>query len=130
MNISQIVWKKFPFRIVEVCDYDCDLESLKGDLFKWEHAESMGFTGTREEMEAQEKRFEYECETEGVYGYQLQICNLLKKDSEGEYKYTYIYSCYGFVGQYNSKPKHKYNHYIVKEMKGLAAKMRAGKIAV
>lgn len=96
------------WRIVERSDDVISLQDLKGDCYDFEKS---GYTGTREELEAEERDFERLVESEGVWGYELERWN--PKPGVG---YEHVDSCWGFVGQY-SEHEERFKHYIVDELK-------------
>ncbi len=107
MRNDRVIFKSGKYRIVEIEDTEPSMECLKGDCFNFEAA---GYTGTREKLAKEEKKFEKLVCDEGVFGYRLEKYN--------EYwEWEEIDSCWGFVGQYNQKNK-LFNHYIVEELKG------------
>lgn len=119
----RIVWEKSPFRIVELTGDHLSMEDLKGECFDFEKS---GYTGTREDLQREETEFEQEVMREGVYGYRLEVWNPFRgKDKFGNRRYSHVDSCYGFVGAYNPRKGHKYNHYIVRELKESAKCLKA-----
>lgn len=96
------------FRIVEHLDVHADIEDLKGDVYNFDVC---GYTGTREELRAEEVEFEETVSLEGVYGYVLE-----KWNPEAGKGYETVDSCWGFIGQYDETDE-RHNHDIVAEMK-------------
>lgn len=94
------------FRILELQDQCADIENLKGDVYnpKWNTEISP------ETLKREEREFEAQVETQGVYGYILE-----RWDPRPDEGWTHVDSCWGFVGQYDSNSS-IYNHYIVAEM--------------
>lgn len=102
------IWESGNHRIMEYAQDDIELDDLKGDSYNYE---ASGYTGTREALLKEEKDFEYEIESEGVYGYVLE-----KWNPAVDAGWEHVDSCWGFVGQYQEAPDHKYHHYIVAEL--------------
>lgn len=103
----RIIYQKHNFRIIERLEECYDMENLKGDCFNPKVITEIDAA----ELKRQEIKFEKEVYENGVYGYELQVWN-----SEIDTGWTFIDSCYGFVGSYDSKSE-SYNHYIVDELK-------------
>lgn len=103
----RIIYQKDNFRIIELLDKYYDMENLKGDSYNPKYITEIDVA----ELKRQEIKFENEVYNNGVYGYELQAWN-----SEIDQGWTFIDSCWGFVGSYDSKSE-KYNHYIIDELK-------------
>jgi len=95
------VYKKDNFRILEVPMEDIDIDELKGDCFKKEFCPEL----SEVELFREERDFESKVFNEGVYGYVLE-----KWDGSIGQGWTYIDSCFGFIGKHSDE-----NHYIVDE---------------
>lgn len=104
---SRIIFQQAEYRIVEMLDQYYNIEDLKGDTYNQAvHLDINPF-----ELQQQEIEFEAKIISEGVYGYELQ-----KWNPEIDTGWTHVDSCWGFVGQYDTK-SNEYNHYIVNELK-------------
>lgn len=97
------------FRILEVPDFYCDLEDLKGDTFKIECCPEIPV----EELRRQEIEFESLVEQNGVFGYVLE-----KWNPKAGIGYENVDSCFGFIGQFDETDQN-FNHDIVSEFKEL-----------
>jgi hypothetical protein len=106
----RIIFQIDAFRIVELVDECTTLKDLKGDTYNHEVNPDIPL----EQLQIEEKTFERQVETFGVYGYELQRWN-----SEIDKGWEHVDSCWGFVGQYDSKTE-MFNHYIVDVMKKTA----------
>jgi hypothetical protein len=88
-------------RVIEVADTDYSLADLKGDVYN----RSVNPEIPEKVMAKEEREFERQVETEGVYGYVLQ-----RWEPAIDCGWITIDSCYGFVGCYEDQA-----HYIVDE---------------
>lgn len=101
--MDRTIYQETKFRIVEIADHTYTLEDLKGDCFCPDTNTEIDV----EELKKQERDFEVKVEREGVYGYSLEVWN-----PEVGHGWEHVDSCFGFIGQYDSKTN---DHYIVDE---------------
>ena len=108
-NIKNTIYesKNKEYRIVEIQDEYADMENLKGDTFSAKVNPDLDPVQLRKE----EKEFERLVNGVGVFGYVLE-----KWNPTPGIGWEHVDSCFGFVGQYDSRVE-IFNHYIVEELK-------------
>lgn len=103
----RIIHEQSNYRIIELADEFAEMENLKGDTYNVEVNSDI----SPEVIRKQEVEFEQLVNSEGVYGYELQVWN-----PEVGQGWEHVDSCWGFVGQY-SETEELFNHYIIDELK-------------
>lgn len=102
--MKRVLFKKGPYRVVEVMDEVYRLRDLKGDCFDPKVNSDLD----ADELRRQELAFEKKIDNEGVFGYVLECW-----DPRVGAGWETLDSCWGFVGAYSETNK----HYIVDELK-------------
>ena len=101
--MENVIFEKKDYRIIEIEDYDTNLEDLKGECYALEVNKSVD----KDLLKAEESQFETYFYEKGVFGYVLE-----KWDPSLGKGWSHIDSCFGFIGDYKTE-----KHYIVDDFK-------------